>query len=362
MTTSESIPCKERYEEEMTFLVAHPTLIAFHALRGLFAMAFLGFAVVVASLLPIPVNALLSLGSYPAFWFGLHSDGVVILGGVSPSVLLLLALFFGYFTGYDVGTSTEAFSRLRKRLTEIAKSHQGYNLKSILGRGTPMGFLSRLFDRIPEENTSKPFFKNNNAEERREWFAHTRPWHKVRRPVIDAIIARLDHEPVLFELFVQTSMKGGLVERYAALDPSAESDIASIVVAGMLTKAGMPMFQRHEQGIERVRRGERSEALTQEIIETGSFATDCFEVAVALGPFAPASWGLAILLSEIRKYDEALKYARQGLATVQSMQKSDYSQSRHAIVRQAPADLAQMETTLSDLIEAIEREASEPRK
>ena len=59
------------------------------------------------------------------------------------------------------------------------------------GRGASVGLLDRLFgEKIANENKSKPFYDNKSDAERKDWFARTRPWHKIDEKVIDALCCR----------------------------------------------------------------------------------------------------------------------------------------------------------------------------
>ncbi len=55
------------------------------------------------------------------------------------------------------------------------------------------GFLNNK--KIENENKSKPFRQNTSDSERKDWFARTRPWHKVDPPIIDALITKYGNDP-----------------------------------------------------------------------------------------------------------------------------------------------------------------------
>ena len=102
-----------------------------------------------------------------------------------------------------------------------------------------MGLFSFLKkDKIENENKSKPFHKNHNNYERKDWFSRTRPWHKVDPRIIDALIAKYkdDH---MFEVFVITSMENGLVKQYEDIGlRGIDPEVACPVISGILFKHG----------------------------------------------------------------------------------------------------------------------------
>ncbi|MFN7904424.1 MAG: hypothetical protein ACK5P5_04515 [Pseudobdellovibrionaceae bacterium] len=74
-----------------------------------------------------------------------------------------------------------------------------------------MKFFKKIFggfDSIPHENKTKPFYKNLNSDERRDWFIRTRPWNQMSLKFINALIDIFTDSPK-FELFVVYSMELG---------------------------------------------------------------------------------------------------------------------------------------------------------
>lgn len=99
-------------------------------------------------------------------------------------------------------------------------------------------FLRR--EKIPNENRSKPFHRNKNAAERKDWFSRTRPWHKVDSRIIDALISKFGEDP-MFEVFVITSMEGNIVKCFESLDANDTEGVPDLIcsqVALLLTQVG----------------------------------------------------------------------------------------------------------------------------
>ena len=113
-----------------------------------------------------------------------------------------------------------------------------------------MGFFGSLFaEKIENENKTKPIFKCTTREERKDWFARTRPWNKVPPSVVDAVVTQLESQPpVMLELFIQTSMNVGLIPQFERLPPAAaEGEVACAAIVGMFMRVGGPLAQQFMQ-------------------------------------------------------------------------------------------------------------------
>ena len=227
-----------------------------------------------------------------------------------------------------------------------------------------MGFFGSLFrsrgEAIENENTSKPFHLCRTSEERLDWFSRTRPWHKVPRSVVEAFDTKFaGQKPVMFELFVVTSMRANLVGQYAQMNTEfAKGEVACAMAGGMLVKLGGPVAQQvvaTKDGY--AQRGRRpSESEIEALIKNAEIAKDCLESAVAVCPnMFPAYPALAVLLASIGSADEGVHYAKQGLAVVkkQRAEATPFHLSSLESIRDAPKDLAIIEQTLQQLVDAF---------
>ncbi|WP_242395827.1 hypothetical protein [Anaeromyxobacter oryzisoli] len=218
-----------------------------------------------------------------------------------------------------------------------------------------MGFWNSMFgdDRIENENKTKPFFKNANALERKDWFTRTRPWHKVPPAVIDAVIAKLDADPLVFEVFVHTSMQQRLVERYEKLDPS-HGPLNATIIAGILSQVGSTALQAV---MTLKQAGRASDREVDRAVEAGKLAAEAFEVAVLLDRNMIMGYsGLAVILGMMGRHADALQRAKQGIEVIREIRQSGtpFHASSIESVREAPQMLEQSERMLTELIQQYE--------
>ena len=146
-----------------------------------------------------------------------------------------------------------------------------------------MGFFGSLFgDKIENENTTKPVFKCTSREERKNWFARTRPWHKTPPSLVEAIICQLENQPpVMLELFTVTAPKVGLIPEFERLPADVTGAVACSVVAGMFVKVGTPLAQQFVTRKQALR-APPSERETKELVNMASVAKDCLELATVI--------------------------------------------------------------------------------
>jgi hypothetical protein len=226
-----------------------------------------------------------------------------------------------------------------------------------------MGLFGSIFgERIANENKSKPFYKNATTEERREWFATTRPWHKVPRPLIEAMIGKLDRDRVMFEVFIIRSMETGLVERFSKIDPRTPPEVMCAMVSGMLTQVGSELAKKMIALQEAVRVGRGSQRDMDEASKAGSCAIDLLQAAVVLDANAARAFnGLAFLLAMVGRIADAAKYGKDGLEAIRRMMREAgaFRQSSVESIRNAPEMFQQMERALAEFVESLEHEKRE---
>lgn len=219
-----------------------------------------------------------------------------------------------------------------------------------------MSFFGSLFgEKIQNENKTKPIFECATREQRKDWFARTRPWHKVPAPVINAVISKLESQPpVMVEVFVHTSLKAGLIPHYERMT-GVHSDVACSIISGFFVKAGMPLVQQFmtkKQGIV----GAASERDIESLTRHASDAKDCLELATVLyeqmiSAYAP----LALLLAETGEMEQGLKCATRGLAAIRQLRihSAEFRGSTIESVRNAPEELASMEVHMQQMVNAL---------
>jgi tetratricopeptide (TPR) repeat protein len=173
-------------------------------------------------------------------------------------------------------------------------------------------FLSK--DKIENENKSKPFHRNVNNSERKDWFSRTRPWHKVDSGIIDSLIRIYGDDP-MFEVFVITSMENNLVKEYEVLGrKDIEPNVACSAISGILFKQGA-----------------KSSASVGDIFHSGKInerqlskdydnAMNLLESSVIIDPNQINAYvQLAGLRGMLNKKDDALKYIQHGLEAIRRL-------------------------------------------
>lgn len=181
-----------------------------------------------------------------------------------------------------------------------------------------MGLFSFLKqDKIENENKSKPFHKNVNNAERKDWFSRTRPWHKIDPRIIDALIAKYNDDP-MFEVFVITSMENGLVKEYEDIGlKGIDPGVACSIISGILSKHGT-----------------NASAQVGNIFSSGNInekklskiygdALNLLESSIILDSNQINSYiQLAGLKGMLNKNDEALRFVQQGLMAINRIRES----------------------------------------
>ncbi|MDO8263595.1 MAG: hypothetical protein Q7T21_10255 [Gallionella sp.] len=177
------------------------------------------------------------------------------------------------------------------------------------------GFLKK--DKVENENKSKPFHKNTNNFERKDWFSRTRPWHKVDPIIIDALIAKYNDDP-MFEVFVITSMDNGLVKEYEDIELNGIGPkVACSVISGILFKHGANA-SAHVANM--FRSGNINE---RKLSKVYGDAMNLLESARIIDANQINAYVLlASLKRMLNKKDEALSFAQQGLRAIKRIKES----------------------------------------
>jgi hypothetical protein len=181
-----------------------------------------------------------------------------------------------------------------------------------------MGLFSFLRqDKIQHENKSKPFHKNTNNAERKDWFSRTRPWHKVDPRIIDALIAKYNDDP-MFEVFVVTSMENGLVKEYEDIGlKGIDSEVACSVISGILSKHGANASTQVGNIFSSGNINERK------LSKIYGDALNLLESSIIIDPNQINSYiQLASLKGMLNKNDEALSFVQQGLRAINRIKES----------------------------------------
>ncbi len=213
------------------------------------------------------------------------------------------------------------------------------------------GFLAK--DKIQNENKTKPFHENKSADERRDWFSRTKPWHKVPPQIIDAIIDKFGDDP-LFEVFVITSMEQGLVGEYEAIGEtelvgipdSACGEIAKILFLKGAA-AAQKFSQLFQQGADRAK-----------LTPLYAVALNCLESSVTVSHLCIDSYiQLAALRMSVGRNDDARKWVEAGLRAAQELANCTDAmrQSKIESIVNAPVSIEQAQAILLSMKEELMR-------
>jgi hypothetical protein len=207
-----------------------------------------------------------------------------------------------------------------------------------------MGFFGLLFgDRIQNENKTKRILDCSTLEERKDWFARTRPWHKVPDWLVHEVVTQLSgRQPTTLQLFIDTAMKARLVPQLEELHRVEPSTVALAVICGIFLRVGGPLAQE-------VLRTKRHSSSSD---EEAAHARDCLVVALRLSDTPLAYPLLATLLAHMGQFEEALECAEEGLSAVQG--ERDQSDLGDADDEFGEAeDLARVERQLQETVDAM---------
>ncbi len=173
-------------------------------------------------------------------------------------------------------------------------------------------------DKIENENKSKPFHKNHNNLERKDWFSRTRPWCKIEPRIIDALIAKYNNDP-MFEVFVITSMENGLMKEYEEIGhKDIDPEVACSVISGILFKHGA---NAAAQVGNMFSSGNINERKLSKVYEN---AMNLLESSIIIDLNQINAYvQLAGLRAMFNKKDDALSFVQQGLKAIERIKESD---------------------------------------
>ena len=159
----------------------------------------------------------------------------------------------------------------------------------------------------------------DTRQERREWFAQTRPWDRIAPAVIDAILDGIT-DKVLLESFVLTSVEKGLVARYEPLGRESSYEVICAQISDILCQFGNREIVSLVKALE-----------AKQLDAAGYIAfsvANAFESAIALAKNQIAGYvGMAAL--SVLKGDKAEchDYAELGLSELEKMKQDPAAQA-----------------------------------
>jgi hypothetical protein len=215
-----------------------------------------------------------------------------------------------------------------------------------------MGVFDRLFsDKIKNENRSKPWSQNQTAEEQKDWFKCTRPWHKVQTYVTDALIDRCGSDP-MFELLVIRSIEWGLIPQIVEV---GNSDIprSTDVICG---KISVIFSAIGEKAVKDCSKAIASENI-RKLKKPYKVALDALETTLLLEPRQILAYGqLAALKHQMRNNEDALDWARKGLEQLEILKGEGFLEvtAQSEVLPNLTEDFAEMETRLQKLVKELE--------
>ena len=214
-----------------------------------------------------------------------------------------------------------------------------------------MGIFNFLLgETIKDENKTKQFYENNNDEERKDWFSKTRPWHKVDKKIIDALIKKFGNNP-MFEVFVITSMEQNLVNKYLELNKNEfceDTDLICSIISKIMYDVGsvhaqkmFSVFQQHEF----------DHNLLTDYYEV---VMNSFETAIILDRNQVSAYcQLAFVKRLLNRTEEATKYAKEGLAILKEIRSKNvpFHLSNISVIKNAEQNFDEMEKVLNQFID-----------
>ena len=213
-----------------------------------------------------------------------------------------------------------------------------------------MGVFDFLFaETIKNENKTKPFHKNNNDDERKDWFSRTRPWHKVDEKIINALIEKFADDP-MFGVFVVTSMEQNLVTKYEQLNKHEfceGTDLICSLISKIIYDAGSISAKKM------IKMLQQPQCNTDLLAYHYNIVMDTFETAIILDKNQVSAYcQLAIVKGLLNKSEEAVKYAKEGLAIIQEIRSQNipFHLSNIATIRNAKQTSDEIEKALNLLI------------
>lgn len=185
--------------------------------------------------------------------------------------------------------------------------------------------MSFFKKRLDSENRTKPIWKCETMDERRQWFATTRPWNAVPAHVPEAVMLSL-REKILLEVWVLVSEESGLISRYVALgrDPDFRSpEMVKARVSELLTDTGATALKAVADELRRPKPN------PDKISPAYQTVINAYEVALVLSQDQlGAYFGMAIL----NEREECQEWARKGLARVEALRATGIAFERSTVL------------------------------
>lgn len=173
-------------------------------------------------------------------------------------------------------------------------------------------------DKIENENKTKPFYKNSNSAERKDWFSRTRHWHKVDPQIIDVLIAKYNDDP-MFEVFVVASMENGLIKEYESIGlKGIDPELACTFISEILFKQGSNASAQFRNTFK------NGNINQKQLLDVYNNAINLLESAIILESNQIGAYvQLAILKGMLNQNNDALSFVQQGLRTIERIKESD---------------------------------------
>jgi hypothetical protein len=212
-----------------------------------------------------------------------------------------------------------------------------------------MGFFGNLFGK---RSQITPFPENKSDAEKLNWFKNTQPWDEVDERIVKAIIAKYKGDPMLV-IFVVTSMRHGLIPMYCKLNNSEYLNSPELIcssIAPLFYNLGSTSLKELIALADNTHRNPDKFKLHYSII------MDSLETCAILDENQVSAYsGLAMTKRIINKNDDAIAYAKKGLAAIRKMKESDipFHLSKDENVRNSMQTFKEIEKQLRQLVAEI---------
>lgn len=198
----------------------------------------------------------------------------------------------------------------------------------------------------------RPFHENQSKADQADWFANAPRWNEVDSRLILLLIDRL-HGNLMFEVFVHASQDCGVIPKYEPLNilfDRGVGDVAALPrVAEILCTTGAAQAARFTK-ILQSGKGDR-----KELIRLNRNVMNACEASIHLEPNYLQSYvHLALHLSMLNQKDDAVKFCKQGLETVNRLRNYPFHLSELATIKNAHQGLDQVEGVLKSILTSIE--------
>jgi hypothetical protein len=203
-------------------------------------------------------------------------------------------------------------------------------------------------EKIDGENTSKPFHENKTKEERIDWFAKTRPWHRITKEVINSLEDVYGDDPK-FEIFVIKSMELDLVSKYEKLPSGESAEVIRAMISGILYETG-------SQSAKYIFKQVQSGSFNQNKVSAAlDIAYDCLESSAFIDKNLVAAFlYLARLKQLLNRPQEGIVFAQKGLAALSDLEDVPFHKSAIPSIQKAAETNALIKRELQALIDNFE--------